>query len=262
MSGESLGGNVVTMDGTKIDQFYSVALEEGLLNKRSRFQFYVSTIFDGVDFAGASVLDVGGGSGMFSFYAACMGASRVVCLEPEAEGSSPELRNSFIQLRTRLNLHGQVILTPATIQSFEPRDSRFDVVILHNSINHLDENACIHLRESEVSRNVYRTILAKIGSLAKGAARLVVVDCSNHNFFALLRIKNPFAPTVDWRKHQAPEVWISLLREAGFDSPIVKWLSFNLLYGVGRALTGNRVASYFTSSDFCLTMTKRGGRCP
>jgi SAM-dependent methyltransferase len=249
----------VMTDGARLDTFYAVALEDGLVNKRSRFQFYASTIFDGVDFRGARVLDVGGGSGLFSFYAACMGAAKVVCLEPEVEGSTKGRMSSFAKFRSNLDLSDQVSLRPNTIQSFEPRNSRFDVVILHRSINHLDENACVRLRESEISVNAYRAIVAKIGSLADGGGKLVVVDCSNYNFFALLRIRNPFEPMIDWRKHQAPEVWVSLFREVGFDRFRVKWLSFNQLYHVGRMLMGNRLVSYFLGSYFCLTMTKRGG---
>jgi hypothetical protein len=164
--------------------------------------------------------------------------------------------NSFAKFSARLGLSDQVVYAPTTVQSFEPGDSRFDVVMLHNSINHLDEDACIHLRDDESARGTYHAILAKVGSLAECGAKLVVRDCSNYNFFALLGVRNPLAPQIEWHKHQAPGVWAALLMEVGFRNPRVKWLSYNRLYSAGKVLMGNRLVSYFLGSDFCLTMTK------
>ena len=58
--------------------------------------------FDGIEFAGRSLLDIGAGAGIVSSYAACMGASRVVALEPEAAGSHlGAVRAKFSRVRMR-----------------------------------------------------------------------------------------------------------------------------------------------------------------
>jgi hypothetical protein len=108
------------------------------------------------------------------------------------------------------------------------------------------------------SRAVYQEICAKIHALASAGARLIVCDCSRHNFFQWLGIRNPFVPAIEWHKHQAPETWASLFGEAGFVSPGIRWSSFNTLRHWGRALTGNRFVAYFLASHFCLTMEKPG----
>lgn len=50
------------------------------------------------------MLDIGGGVGLFSFYAACCGASHVACLKPESEGSSPGMVDQFQEPSTLLGL--------------------------------------------------------------------------------------------------------------------------------------------------------------
>ena len=80
--------------------------------------------------------------------------------------------------------------------------------------------------------------------------------CSRRNFFALVGIRNPVAPDIEWHKHQAPEVWAELLGGAGFSKPRTRWSSFYQLRRPGRSLLGHRLAAYFLQSHFCLTMEK------
>ncbi len=244
-------------DEARLHELYLIAVEEGLIKSKRREQFYFRTVFAGVDFHGARVLDIGGGSGLLSFYAACMGARQVTCLEPEAEGSSLGVGRIFSAIRDRLGFGDRVVCKPVTFQAFESAGERFDVILLHHSINHLDETACIQLLEREEARTAYRRISAKLGSLSETGTKLILFDCSSRNLFALLGIRNPFAPTIEWRKHHPPEVWASLLEEVGFQKDRVAWMSFSRLYLPGRLLLGNRFASYFLTSHFSLTMTKR-----
>lgn len=95
-----------------------------------------------------------------------------------------------------------------------------------------------------------------IFSLSSKGGQLIVCYCSRYNFFALLNIRNPFAPTIEWQKHQAPKVWASLLSKAGFAYPHVMWTSFNKLRSTGRVFFGNQLMAYFLRSHFCLTMIK------
>jgi len=98
-------------------------------------------------------------------------------------------------------------------------------------------------------------IFEKLAALAAPGAKLIAVDCSRKNVFARAG-KNPLAPTIEWEKHQPPDLWADLLEQAGFENPRIRWLTFNTLRSVGRLLLGNRVAAHFLVSAFSLTMTR------
>jgi SAM-dependent methyltransferase len=201
------------------------------------------------------VLDIGGGKGIHSFYAAWRGAKEVVCLEPETDGSHSGVIEKFQRLSRCLQLHN-VTLEQEKVQSFDPKGREFDIILMHNVINHLDETACINLLENEASKVSYKEVFLKINSFSANGSKLVICDCSRYNFFALFKIPNPFVPSIEWHKHQAPEVWIELLREAGYIDSRISWSSFNSLGNLGRVIIGNKIMSYFFTSHFCLMMQK------
>ena len=230
---------------SNLEHYLSAVIKEGLYPNRGNLQFHLKTLFK----------NIGGGSGLHSFYAACMGAKEVVCLEPETEGSRSGTGAKFRKLGGILG-YDYVRFEPVTFQAFEPTGKRFDIILLHNSINHLDETACIDLLNSEESKAIYLSMFSKLSSVASSRAKLIVSDCSRYNFFALLGIKNPLAPTIEWHKHQVPEVWVNLLSQVGFVNPRVRWTSFNTLRSLGRVLLGNKLLSYFLRSHFCFTMEK------
>ena len=238
-----------------LEDYLSAVIKEGLYPNRENLRFHLEALFKNIVLENRRVLDIGGGSGLHSFYAACVGAKEVVCLEPETEGSHSGMGAKFRKLGGLLG-YDQVKFEPVTFQAFEPAGKQFDIILLHNSINHLDEVACINLLNSEESKAIYLNMCSKLSSLARGGAKLIVCDCSRYNFFALLRIKNPFAPTIEWHKHQAPEVWVDLLSQVGFINPRIRWTSFNTLRSPGRVLLGNKLLSYFLRSHFCFTMEK------
>jgi SAM-dependent methyltransferase len=238
------------------DRYFSMAEAEWPVQRSGNLRFYLDYLFDGVELAGASVLDIGAGSGRYSFYAAAAGAEHVVALEPEAAGSGEGVTTQFEHVRDSLGLDS-VELRQETLQEFEPGGERFDVLFMHASINHLDEPATMRLHEDERSRQVYRELFTKLAGMSSDGAKLVAADASRHNLFAKLPIRNPLQPTIEWEKHQAPETWVELLTEAGFSDPRVRWLSSNSLRGPGRALLGNRVGAWLTEGAFCLTMTLR-----
>ena len=236
-----------------LEGYFSAVIKEGLYPNRGNLQFHLKTLFEDIVLENRRVLDIGSGSGLHSFYAACMGAKEVVCLEPETEGSRSGMGAKFRKLGGILE-RDQVKFEPVTFQAFEPAGKQFDIILLHNSINHLDETACIDLLNDEASKAIYLNMFSKLSALSSSGAKLIVCDCSRYNFFALLRVRNLFAPTIEWHKHQAPEVWVDLLSQVGFVNPRVRWTSFNTLRSPGRVLVGNKLLSYFLRSDFRFTM--------
>lgn len=238
-----------------IDRYFAAVREEGLHPRIGNLNFYMRYLFDSIDLAGSNLLDIGGGVGLASFYAGASGAARVVCLEPEMDGSGADATGAFGRLAAGTGLRN-VRLVQVPFQDFEPGSELFDVVLMDNSINHLDEAACMTLRHNPAARERYRRLFGKISRLARKDGILIITDCSRYNAFAMLGLRSPFARNIDWRKHQSPRTWAALLTEVGFSHPEIRWSSFNSLRRPGSLLLGNRPAAFFLTSHFRLTMRK------
>jgi len=230
-----------------------------MYRSQGNLAFYLDYLFEGMSFTGKSMIDIGGGSGLYSFYAAIREAKHVICLEPEMEGSTKGTLEKFKQVSASLSL-SNVSFQPVRFQDFDAGNQTFEIILLSASINHLDEEACIKLQYDGDSRERYRLIFQKLSKIAAPCAKLIITDCSRHNFFASLRIRNPFAPTIEWHKHQSPEFWSKMLSDYGFVNPKIRWISFNFLRKLGRLLFGNRFASYFLTSMFVLVMDKSASK--
>jgi len=242
----------------KSERFLDTCFQEGLTPNKEYLRLYLSRyLFKDIDFEGKSVLDIGGGTGTFSFYAAVRGAKCVVCLEPELSGGRRGFVSKFEQVRDKLSLEN-VTLQNVTFQDFDPGQQKFDIILLHNSINHLDEEACANLLHSKEARERYKAIFEKLSRVSRGGTKLIAADCSRYNFFASLRLKNPFAKTIEWEKHQAPGCWSRMLHNFGFEQIKIVWPPYHLLRPLARQLLDNRLASYFLNSHFILFMEKSG----
>ena len=240
-----------------VENYFSLAHKEGLIPDAQGPGLYFDYIFDNISFERKKMLDIGGGAGLFSFYAACMGAEEVICIEPEAEGSTRGTVNKFNNIQSGLETGVRVKLETTTLQDFNPNGKTFDIILLHNSINHLDENACVKLKYDAEAVEIYKTLFAKLNGLARPGAVLIIADCSRYNVFPLLKLKNPFAPTIEWHKHQSPNLWVKLLSAAGFSHPHIRWSIFNQrLRFLGKLPFVSKFVSYFRRSHFCLIMRK------
>ncbi|MBA7549617.1 hypothetical protein ES705_42107 [subsurface metagenome] len=241
-----------------VEKYLDGIVREGYSSSKENARFYLNYLFQDVSFSGRSMLDVGGGPGWLSLYATCMGAKPVICIELELEGSRRGAPSKFKQLSETLSLDN-VNFQSVTFQDFDPGpgNQTFDIILLHNSINHLDEEACINLRRSDNARNRYKSLFQKLSELAGPGTKLIICDCSRYNFFALLRLKNPFAPSIEWHKHQSPKYWSKMLHDFGFVNPQIRWISPSRLRAIGRFLFDNRFASYFLTSHFCLVTDKK-----
>jgi SAM-dependent methyltransferase len=251
----------ITNKNNVTDFYFTSLTNEGILKKtgmsgsEKNMRFRLNTLFKGFDFEGKRVLDIGGGFGLLSFYAAAKGARKVVCIEPELAGSSSDAAAKFYRIQSATKLD-DVFLVQDTFQEYDPGDEKFDIVIIHNSINHLDEPACIALQDNDAARQSYSTIIQKLFSFSNEGARLLICDCSRYNFFSMLGLRNPFVPSIEWHKHQSPELWAKIFLQAGFSNPTIRWSSFSILGKAGKLLLGNKFIAFFLQSHFCLTLEK------
>jgi hypothetical protein len=85
-------------------------------------------------------------------------------------------------------------------------DEKFDVIVMHDSVNHIDEELCMVLHKDEVAQKKYLAFFDLIASYFKPNTELLVADCSNKNFFHAIGMKNIFVPNIEWEKHQGPKV--------------------------------------------------------
>ena len=238
-----------------LSSYFDVVVSEGIYPNTGNLRFYARRLFDDVALEGRSVLEIGGGSGVLSFYAAASGARRVVCLEPEAAGSTALSQQRFEALMRRLR-RPEVTLKPVTLQQFEAGGETFDLLLLNASINHLDEEACIRLLDDPAARERYRRIFEKMAALTSPGGHVLATDCSRYNAFGSLGLTSPVARSIDWHKHQTPWLWARLLAQVGFTDPRIGWMALNALREPGRILLGNVVGAFFLASQFRLRMTR------
>jgi hypothetical protein len=236
-----------------VERLFDNAARSGVYPITSRLRFHINQIFDGLDLSNKNVLEIGGGNGLLSLYAGASGASKVVCLDPEASGSTSGTQKTFQKLCDGLVLPN-VCYEAVDFESFDSGHDKFDVILLYNSINHLNEDACIRLLKSSESQGWYQKIFDKVRAVSAPGAKLILCDCAPSNFFRLIGVRNPFAPTIEWEKHQDPTVWRRMLSEVGFANPRIRWRSFNVLRRPGQVVLGNRLAAYFMESHFRLEM--------
>jgi SAM-dependent methyltransferase len=239
-----------------LDRYINAAIDQKLYSKPRNLRRHLQYIFGGIDLRDKDVLDIGGGAGLLAMYAAVCGARSAVCVEPEGAGSTSGSRSRFEHFRSAVNPGRPATFVSATIQSYLGSPRIFDVVIIANAINHLNENACIHLLDDPAAQAEYAGVFrALFGSLHPGGW-LVATDCSRANFFNDVGTTSPFMPDIEWHKHQSPGTWDRLLRQVGFAAAQVQWSSPNTLGAPGRFLLGNRLAAYFLLSHFRLAARK------
>lgn len=234
--------------------FFREAIANGMYSNRRRLKRHLGFIFGDQRLADRRVLDIGSGTGLLTFYAAASGAM-VTSIEPEIEGASQGVLEQLESFRASHRFGRRVAIVPATFQSFEPTHS-FDLVVMANSVNHLNEAQCERLHFSEDARTTYRAYFAKIYDLLERGGSLIVTDCDRSNAFNDLGMVSPFMRSIEWHKHQSPRVWMNLLEGVGLETVSVKWSVPNVLGPLGIALLSNRVTAYFLLSHFRLEVRK------
>jgi SAM-dependent methyltransferase len=237
------------------DQFSEVLAQKGLVKRATNLRNFIKDyLFLEIQLAGKSLIDVGGGDGRYGLCAVLIGAKRAVVLEPEAAGSSVGF-TAFKNLHSLAGSPPQCEFEQVTLAEYTKTKGgqEFDIVLLHNVINHLDEEACITLHQQEASRERYRQQLREVAAVCSPGGTLIICDCSRKSFWPAVGLRNPF---MEWHKHQTPELWAALLQDIGFSQAKVRWTTPNSLGAIGRLFLSNRLASYFMFSHFRLEMQK------
>tara|TARA_Y100001970_G_scaffold199595_1_gene242794 strand:+ start:29447 stop:31381 length:1935 start_codon:yes stop_codon:yes gene_type:complete len=218
---------------------------------KGNFKFYLYKLFGGINFKNKNVLDIGSGTGIFSIYSSFAGAKNVYSLEPEDEGSSELMLDNFFKLKNMFQCDN-INIIDKKLQDFYNNDIKFDIVILHNTINHLDEDATINVHNNLTSQKKFIKIFKEIKNMLNEDAEIIITDCSKYNLFGDLGIKNPFAPQIEWEKHNSPYAWKKILLKSEFHSITVEWINHNSLRSIGSWLFGNKYMSYFLNSYFLI----------
>ena len=240
------------------EQRYYQYIQDNNLYKKSRLKnlkYYLSDIlFKNIDLKDKTVLDIGAGNGVYSFYALIKGAKKLVCIEPEFEGSRSNYISSLKKFRKFINREDDVIISTDTFQNFKS-EMKFDFVLMHYSVNHIDEENCIVLESSKKSQEIYHNYFQKIYNSMTNNGDLIITDTSKYNFFNFFGITNPFVPTIEWQKHQSPYVWSRYLEKVKFSTKKIQWTAPMKLKKF-HFLLNNVVFLYFTTSLFRLHMKK------
>jgi SAM-dependent methyltransferase len=201
---------------------------------------------------GGDALEVGAGDGLISLWLLHAGARSVISLEPEGDGAT----HGSLAAAAR---HRQVLAIPETrwqvrnetLQAFDPGGRRFALILSKSSVNHLDEDACERILEDRRARDRYLDLFARLRDLLVPGGRLVLADCGRVNYWhVLLQRPSPWAPEVEWHKHQEPETWCDLARAVGLVPEVARfWHPFYATRFLGPLLSlrpaARALASYF-----------------
>lgn len=212
---------------------------------------YYSYLFEDIELDGRRVLDIGAGSGHISEYALRSGVSEVVCLEPEGAGSEAE-RISLESLRERSSRHDGMTVVEKPFQDYTA-DAPFDLVVLHNVINHLHEEHCMHLQERTASWEYYADIAESLHDVTATGGSLLVCDAGRSSIWS--RTGLPAFGNIEWEKHQDPAVWRDLLEQAGFRCDSLSWTPITRLGTPGELISRNRIFAYLRTLHFKLQFT-------
>ncbi|WP_146530348.1 class I SAM-dependent methyltransferase [Novipirellula artificiosorum] len=219
-----------------------------------RFIRLFQSVFMKTDLSGKSLLDVGCGVGALALGSAASGVRHAVGLEPEVDGSTSGFFCTGERLIKSLGF-SNVSIRNNMLANYDFDESPFDVIVMYNVINHLNEEACSRILTSDEARTLYIQQLSHLREYISPGGEMLVADCARSNFFGDLGIRNPIAKTIEWQKHQNPRIWASIFEEAGFSSTEFWWNPIHKLRGFGRFARTSAIA-YFTNSHFVLRAVK------
>jgi ubiquinone/menaquinone biosynthesis C-methylase UbiE len=233
--------------------FQRVASLAGLKRHGGINQYFRNQIFFRVEIKDKKVADIGGGNGLASFWCVLEGGcSEAVIIDTLDAGSNQKMFDQYNKMKHESAITNKIRFFNGSIQELSPSNQLFDVVLMHNSINHISEAMTPKLRVSGEAKDYFRKQFREIYNFLSPSGRFIVADCSRRNFFGDLGIKNPIAPSINWEVHQTPDVWKELIESSGFKHLRTTWTTRREFGALGYSLFGNKLCSYFLASHFCL----------
>lgn len=224
-----------------------------------RLDYSLQCFFRALTLNGKAVLEIGAGQGLASVWCRLHGANRVVALEPEASGSTKGMKQEFEKMADAIGLKGVVEYLPVTFEEYAASNTSksFDCILMQAVINHLEEEATkrLHLQEARAERQRYRETFKEMFDILKPSGVVVIYDVGRRNFWHDLRLKNPFAPMIEYEKHQQPKLWNELLCQCGFKFMDLRWFTLYKLRYL-RFLLSHMIPAYFLNSAFVLRCIK------
>jgi SAM-dependent methyltransferase len=223
------------------------------------FDWAARDLVGAIDLTGHA-LEIGAGSGLLSLWLLHRGAASVTLLEPESDGGTTGVSARAQQHRRALGVpEDRWTLHPRRLQDFET-DRRFGLIVARASINHLDEEACIRLHEDATARARYLVLFEKIRDLLTDGGSFVMSDCARVNYWDKVASRpSPWAPEIEWHKHQEPETWSRLLAEAGLGGIRRRWVHSFYRSRHFSPLISNRFAARCLASTFVISASRGSG---
>jgi SAM-dependent methyltransferase len=230
----------------------AIGTSVGYSNGR-RYKTRAEFLFQGIPLNGKRVLEVGCGSGAWALWAGINGARYVMGIEPEADGSRSQVLDRFQQSIRALGLEERVFAADYLLHDLPADTEKFDVIVMYNVINHLDEDAVVKMHRDRTAFDRYVSAVCDLKERVAPGGWVIVADCTRDNFWPWIGMKSPLAPNIEWDKHQHPEVWKRVFESAGFQTQDLRWSPLQPF----MRTTGNRLVQYFTASHFVLRFRTR-----
>ena len=226
----------------------------------SRLKHCFNNHFDSLDLENQRILEIGAGSGYMAALCMVRGASMVVALDPESCGATKGVNKQFVSLTESVKLSSSIAYLPISLEDYTATGSKetFDYILMCNVINHLDEAAVtkLHLPNARDERKQYIETFEEILNYLSEAGTLLVSDVGRYNFWNSIGLCFPTCHTIEWDKHQNPEVWKDLMTTAGFETVNIKWLPpYHLRHF--KAIAGRKLVAQFLNSHFLIRAKKQ-----
>ena len=236
--------------GKIIMKTFDNLLSEAGITRSNGYDFYFSSyIYKDINLDGKKILDIGGGNGLASFHALDNSSNcSAWVVDPIAEGSNELMFEQYESMKKnydpgRINFHRDYVDT-----LLEP--NTFDIIVMHNTINHIGEDILEDINNSSEAYAEYVSRLKTILDRLSSDGTLIVADCGSKNFFGKIGLKSPFAPSIDWHLHCEPGVWRKMIEELGFSHIKTQWTARREFGVFGKIFLANRTCSYFLNSHF------------
>jgi len=228
----------------------------------SRLKHCFDHHFGSLDLENRRVLEIGAGPGHLAALCLARGASGVVALDPESDGSTKGINKQFALLAESVTMGDSIEYLPISLEKFiaTGKKGTFDYILMCNVINHIDEDAVtrLHLPDADQERTQYIKTFEEIRNLLSKTGILLASDVGRYNFWNSIGLRFPACRTIEWNKHQDPAVWEALLSEAGFASMDVKWLALYRLRHF-KAIVGQKLIAQFLNSHFLIQAKNQEG---